>query len=116
MKRILLVLCLVFLTAMPALAERSETKTADALIDTGQGVITGMMVVTDGTNDVTVDIYNNTSATGTKLIPTWTVTTSTSNRYATISFGENGEDYSTGLYVDITCLGTVSYMVYYDEK
>jgi len=116
MKKLFLILLCMFIPLVfsgQALADRSVTKTADALIDTGKGLITGIMVITDGSNSATIAIYDNTSGSGTKLIPDWIVTTSSSNRAATLTF-KPGESYANGLYVDVTCSGDVSYMVYYD--
>ena len=50
-------------------ADYSTVKTADALIVTGQGWFYGIMCLTDGTNSVTFDVYDNTSGSGTKLFP-----------------------------------------------
>jgi hypothetical protein len=94
---------------------QSATQTGDAAVVTGPGVFHGIMVITDGTNAVTMDIYDNASAaSGTKLIPTWTITTSSTNRAQTISFFPPVR-FLNGIYVDITCAGTVAYMVYFNE-
>ena len=93
----------------------SETKTADAAITTSGGLFHGITVVTDATNAVTLNIYDNaTAASGRKLIPTDTViTTSAADRVQTYSVYPPVEYYS-GVYVDITCSGTVAYMVYFE--
>ena len=90
---------------------KTETLTADNLVYTGLGRLRGIFVITDGSNSVTIDAYDNTSAAGTKMIPSWTITGS--DNYASVSFG-NGEGFGKGLYIDITTSGTVSYMVYYE--
>ena len=98
------------------LAELSGEKTDDAKITTGYGYFRGIMLITDGSNSVTVDIYDNTSATGRKLIPTWTVTTSSTNRAQALAFDKEELYYYSGIYVDVTTSGTVTYMIYYDPK
>ena len=90
----------------------SVEKTADAAIMAKAGYFCGIMVITDGTNSVTIDIYDNaTAASGTEIIPLWTVTTSASNRSAALEF-TNGIFVNSGIYVDITTSGAVTYVVY----
>ena len=116
MKKILIALLIVlFATTAFAAMKNSGAKSADALIATGQGVFYGIIVSTDSTNAVTLDIYDNTSASGTKLIPTSTITTASDDRIQSITF-ENGVEFYKGIYVDITCAGTVGYNVYYIIK
>jgi len=75
----------------------------------------GIAVITDGTNVVTLDIYDNASAaSGTKLIPTWVITTSSTNKYAGFDAPQPIRC-KNGIYVNITCSGTVKYIVYYSE-
>lgn len=123
MFRKFIVLCLAVLLILimgyTAFSKMSATQTGDAAIISGGGAgwFLGIMIITDGTNDVDVDVYDNASAaSGTKLIPTWTVKTSTSNRAATLGFEENEVPFYNGLYVDVATSGTVSYMVYYTER
>jgi hypothetical protein len=93
--------------------ENTTTQTADAATLTGTGYLYGFVFDTDGTNDVTFDIYDNTSGSGTKLVPTTIeVTTSSTNRISTLSF-EPPLAFNTGVYVDLTTAGAVGYMVYY---
>jgi hypothetical protein len=96
-------------------SQQSATQTGDAAISTSPGYLHGIVVMTDGTNAVTVEIYDNKSAaSGTKMIPTWTVTTSNTNRSQSYSI-EPPVKYTQGIYVDVTCAGTVSYMVYFSN-
>jgi hypothetical protein len=88
--------------------------TGDAVVRIGRAEVYGMVVMTDGTNAVTVDMFDNTVTGGTKIMPTWTVTTSATDRAQSIALPH--VPVSTGIYVDITCAGTVKYMVYYREK
>ena len=99
----------------PAFMGYSAIKTADALIYTGESWLYGIVVATDATNSVTVEIYDNTSATGTQVHPDWIVPTSASNRMSVLSF-DPPLNMDTGIYVDVTTSGTVSYTVYYRTK
>ena len=64
----------------------AKTASADAIIK-GEGYFHGIIVTTDATNAQTVDVYDSlTAAAGTiELIPTWTVTTSSTDRVQSIS-------------------------------
>lgn len=93
-------------------AHSSGEKTADTTILTGQGFFKQLIIMPDGTNDVTVSIYDNTASSGTKIVPTMT-------------FAGNGGaqatppvwvSVSTGIRVDVTTAGTVAYVVIYREK
>jgi hypothetical protein len=116
MKKIFMALMVVLLVAGIAFAQQyaipSGSKTGSALIYTGAASITGIAVSTDGTNAQTVDVYDALSATGTKLIPTWTVTTSSTDRMQTIGFYPPVKA-GTGIYVNVSGSGTVAYEVYY---
>jgi hypothetical protein len=48
-------------------ATSSGEKSASALILTGRGQISAVMLYTDGTNAATLTLYDNTSGSGTKL-------------------------------------------------
>jgi hypothetical protein len=94
----------------------STVKTADALIHTGAGFFYGFACLTDGTNSVTFDIYDNTEASGTKLAPSMICTTSASNRVCVFGTGL-GVPFNTGLYIDITSSdATPDYVIYYRGK
>lgn len=90
----------------------SGEQTADAAIYSGRGFFYQILVVPDGTNDVTVSIYDNTSASGTKI-------------RSTMTFAGDGGAKATplakirvvnGIYVDVTTDGTVAYDVLYRER
>lgn len=51
-------------SSLDLLGMTSKRRTASALIYTGACVILGIKITTDRTTDVTVNIYDNTSATG----------------------------------------------------
>jgi hypothetical protein len=92
----------------------SGSKTATATIFGDAGKLHGIVVSTDGTNAQTVDIYDNTTNSGTKLIPTWIVTTSATDRTQSISFYPP-VNFSTGCYVVVSGSGAMSYVVYYSR-
>jgi hypothetical protein len=91
----------------------SSVYTGYQLVYTGSGLLWGVIISKDGSSPITTfDIYDNTTATGTKMIPTMYFPTSGTDRASSIGFGL-AIPFSTGLYVDLTCAGTVSYVVYY---
>lgn len=97
----------------PGYVLKSAEKTADALIYTGACYFHGILVATDGTNAVTLDIYDNTAGSGTVITPTIVIPTSASMRSASIGFNPPVWC-KTGIYVDITlAAGSCSYVVYY---
>ena len=119
MKKVFLTIMAILLLAFSAQAAnlRSVGKTEDAAITSGTGYLKGIIVHTDGTNAVTFDVYDNASAaSGSKLFSTLTVTTSSTDRVRTISFGDNECLYVNGIYVNITTAGTVTYDVYFESK
>lgn len=119
MKKFIVVLMVLLMAATSAWAEgqRSVGNTADAAVTTGSGYLRGIIVHTDGTNSVTFNVYDNaTAASGTKLFSTWTVTTNSANRTASIGFSGQECPYGTGIYVDITTSGTVTYDVYFESR
>jgi len=121
MKKILklftiLLFIVVFLTS-PLSAKQSQVYTGDALVVNGGGIFLGIVVATDGTNSVTIDIYDNIESGGGRLIIPWVVTTSASNRSQALGFSkEDDVTFKSGIYVDVTTSGTVSYQVIYLPK
>ena len=122
MKKYLAVALIVLLAAGGVIAAQltpysvvSAVKTADALIYTvpsGRSVLfDGIVVQTDGTNDITFDIHDNTSAAGTKIIPTSLKVKGTSETFA-LSY-DPPVKCGTGIYVNLTTSGTVAYVVLY---
>lgn len=119
MKRFIIILAVLAMTVAPALAFgpndaviSSGEKTADATVLTGGGYFKQIVVMPDGTNDVTVSVYDNTASSGTKLLPT-------------LTFAGNGGPQAsppiwvrvdTGIRVDITTAGTVAYTVMYRSR
>jgi hypothetical protein len=95
--------------------QQSTAKTADAQILTGGGYFYGIMAALDGTNDVTFKLYDNTSGTGTVFAPDVICTTTADSR--TCAFGFDPPlPVNTGIYIDITTSGTVSYVAYYRSQ
>jgi len=116
-KRVTVIVCICLMMLMPLMAfaetlNSSGEKTADALIKLGHGYLAGIMLVTDGTNAVTVSVYDGATATGTKLIPDWVVTTSSTDRAQYLQL-PGAVQFGTGCFVDITTAGTVAFVVYY---
>lgn len=116
MKKLLAALAIMFTLASSAWAVGVVGSTGDALIAVGRGSFRGIIVHTDATNSVTVDIYDATSATGTKLLSSWTVTTSAVDRVQAIGFSDNECPFENGIYVDVTTSGTVTYDTYYVSR
>jgi hypothetical protein len=94
----------------------SITQTASAAILSMRGYFHGITVMTDGTNTTTVDVYDNTAGSGRKLIPTWIVPSSATNRAQTYNLSPP-VPVSKGIYVVVSVAGagTCSYMAYYSN-
>jgi len=90
----------------PYPARCSGLKSADATIKSGKTVLAAVLVLTDGSNDATLTIYDNTSASGTKLLE---VTVPAADRYALFPLWVRANN---GLYADISGTGA-QYIVYY---
>ena len=93
----------------------SGEKTASAVILAAPGAFVGISVATDGTNAVTLDIYDKaTAATGTKLIATTVIPTSATNRSWALEF-LHPKWCDNGIYVVVTPAGggTCAYVVGY---
>lgn len=92
----------------------SGSNAASAVIFTGPGNLHGIVVSTDGTNAATIDVYDNTSAAGTKLVPTWVVTSSATDRTQTLGFYPPVR-FEKGCYVNLSVAGggTAAYVAYH---
>lgn len=88
------------------------TLAADSLVANGDANFHGIVIATDGTNACTVSVYDNTSAAGRLLMPTSVVTTSSTDRVRGFYFNPPVRA-NTGIFVDITCAGTCSYVAYW---
>ena len=61
--------------------ESSGAQTASAVIKAAEGQLFGLLVQTDGTNAVTITVYDNpAAAAGKQLIPTLVIPTSATDR------------------------------------
>lgn len=91
-------------------SQTPSTKTASGLVCGGPCIFQGFVLGTDGTNDPTITLYNNVAASGQEVVPTTT--------YDASALGLNGATgfhqwCDTGLYIAITCAGTVEVSVQY---
>ena len=113
----LLLIPLAALCFTPKLWMRQSTgNTADAAIQTVAGYFYGMIVHTDGTNEVTINVYDeDDTSSGTKIVADWVVTTSSSNRTQSLSY-DPPVPYEVGVFVDVSSSGTLSYDVFYHES
>lgn len=92
----------------------SDVEAASASVVSGDCVFHGIVVSTDGSNDVTLDIYDNTVASGNRLIPNNTVITASQRAW---SFSVDPPIWCRhGIYVNVSVAGggTCKYIVYYD--
>lgn len=83
-------------------------QTADALVATGKAGLCAVIVTSDGTNVATLDIYDNTTNSGTKV---FTAVVPISQRSVMFTF-VRAVKADIGLFADITGTGA-SYSVYY---
>lgn len=115
MKRTILFILVILMVAFGQVSagpQISDVKTDDALIMTGRGQVSGMFIVTDGANPVTITLYDSAAAvvSSKKLTPDFVIA-ATATPY-TLDFKKDECRFSEGLYVEITTSGTVSYVVY----
>lgn len=118
MKKIFTGIILALLFVTPVFAQTwvnsSGTLSAAASVFQGEGNFHGIAIATDGTNAVTVSIYDNTTNSGRLLVPTFIASTSAADRTRSFVMSPPVR-FNTGLYVDITCSGTVGYVVYFSR-
>ena len=89
----------------------SGLKTADGVIRASKGILTGVQIITDGTNDATLVLYDNASAaTGTAVFK---ITVTGTDDAIPINLPNNGVYCTNGIYADITTAGTMGYIVYF---
>lgn len=100
--------------AMVKSASLTTPAGSSALTVSGSGVFHGFIMKTDGTNDVTINVYDNTVASGTALMPTDCVILG-ANRLYTFSY-DPPVPCNTGIYVEVTVAGggSCSYQVLYE--
>ena len=91
----------------------SVGNTADVSISAVEGFFYGIIVKTDGSFPVWVNVFaDDVSTPGTNLIKDWVVTTSSTDRTQSTSY-DPPLPYSDGLMVDVSTGGTVSFDVFY---
>ena len=93
--------------------KQSAPASASALTVSGSCMFYGITVKTDGSNDVTLSVYDSLTAAGTKLLPESIIIKGSSN-LVTI-FESAGLWCDNGIYVKVTCAGVVSYQIQYDN-
>lgn len=91
-------------------SQKPANFTASGLVHSGPCIFQGFILGTDGTNDPAITIYNSVAASGSEVVPTAT--------YDASLLGLNGvtgmhQWCDTGLYIGITCDGTVEVSVQY---
>ena len=87
--------------------------TASGIANSGPCDFRGMLVGTDGANDPTVTVYDNTAASGNEVIPTVTFDAA-SNGLNGVTLPGDGARCDTGIYVGITIgAGNVEVVIYY---
>jgi len=104
MKKVLAAIIIILLWAVPAFGAEwsfgSGMQTGSAAIKAGPGMLKQIIVSTDGNTPVTIDLYDHASTpSGVRLIPTWTVTTSSVDRIQTLPI--DNERFVNGIYANI---------------
>ena len=91
--------------------DKSGEKTSSVTIDTGSGELRGVCINTDGSNNATVILYDNTAASGTKLWEHVVLGADITGGF----FDSFGIEYDTGLYLSISGTGA-SANVYFASR
>lgn len=115
-KVVALVLLLVAVLSFEAFAEsmRCDSITGTGQVYTGKGKYYGVKVLSDGTNNVTLALYDNT--TNSIVLDASTVyTTSETKRVETMGYYPPLL-FNTGIYAVVTCSGTTTIMVCYEPR
>ena len=125
MKRFLIILLVTLFLAPLAFAggkagedswvQPGDVATADDLVHNGDCLFHGLIVSTDGTNSVTVDVYDSSSAVGKKIIPSWVVTTAANDRIQSLSLWPPVRCFN-GIFVDVLTVGTVEFVPYFKKR
>lgn len=93
---------------------KSIKLTSSGIAYTGESLLTGMLLGMDKVNDPEITVYDGLDNTGEELIPT--------NDYDASALGLNGAMFGfadkckTGIYVEITCAGTVEVIIKYQPR
>jgi len=115
MKRVLLSTLILIFIAVSAYAADVVAKheTATATVTTVSSYFYGVLVTPDGTNDVTITVYNGTSTSGDKITPAMTFAGDGGTQYLPL---QNPIACPHGVHVVATTTGTVEYVVYYRQR
>ena len=110
----LLLIPLAALSFTPKLWMRVSTgNITHAALQTKAGYFYGIIVHTDGTNAVLLNVYDNDDdSTGNKLVADWVVTTSSTDRTQSISY-DPPIPYEDGIFTGVSTSGSVSYDIYF---
>ena len=93
---------------------KSTKLSVSAIIYTGESILTHLLIGTDGVNDPTITVYDGVDNTGTEKVPSTT--------YDASALGLNGftltipAEFLVGIYIEITCAGTVEVCCGYRER
>ena len=90
---------------------------ADAVIRAGGGKLGGCAVISDGTNAVTLTLYDNASAASGTALAGISIGASPATGALTqgVWFGDRGVTCINGIYADITqATGTIKFIVWYE--
>lgn len=88
----------------------SDIETSSGKAVTGRCIFRGAVIKTDGTNNVTVTFYDNTEASGDKILDTMTIYGPVNTAF----IGSIDKMCANGVYVSISG-GTFSWQVLYDN-
>ena len=90
-------------------------QTESASIATGRGFFYGIIVRTDGTNNVTLNVYDSGAASGNRLLPSNIVINGVNNVSGWAFGTDPALKFTAGIYVDASVAGggTVEYEVLY---
>jgi hypothetical protein len=118
MKKLIAILAIILLLTGTAYAAEwsfgSGQQTGVAAIVTGPGIFDGIIIATDGSSPVTVDILDSSTpiSASVRIIPTTVITTSAIDRVQAIR-PPFPVRFFNGLSVSPTSVGTYKYVVYY---
>jgi len=93
----------------------TQPVTSGTLAVSGACVFRGIIVNPDGTNDVTINLWDNTVVSGTTRILPQNVVFTGNGGLQVFGIAEGLPAYN-GIYVEVTCAGTYQYQVTYDKE
>lgn len=112
MKKILVSMFIVLFLVTSAFSEtytEYKTYSNSAVVTYSQGILGGIILAGDGTNAVTIAVYNGNNSSAQKIIPTCVVTDRVKSFSLDVQF-------SQGIYVEATSSGPFQYTVYYKSR